>query len=143
VVQRQPRRVLVVHEDILIGFFIEGFLSSISIDVVGMKFRMGDAIAALNRSGFDFAVIDIDLIGERAEELLDMLANRGTGFALVSEYGAEGIPERYRHHAYLEWSSSVHNLRQVLGPAIHVARQSKPCSLRQSGLTAGCERPPA
>jgi DNA-binding NtrC family response regulator len=122
-VQRQPRRVLVVHEDVLIGFFIEGFLSSISIDVVGMKFRVGDAIAALNRSGFDFAVIDIDLIGERAEELLDMLANRGTGFALVSECGKEGIPERYRYYAYLEWSSSVHDLRQVLVPAIQHHQQ--------------------
>jgi DNA-binding response OmpR family regulator len=65
--------------------------------VVGPIADLREAGDQISRDGFDVALIDIDLRGERSWLIADELARDKIPFCFVTGYGPEIIPERFRH----------------------------------------------
>ncbi len=71
------RRILVVEDEPLIAMMLEDFLDTLGHRVAGTAESVGEALAEVEKGGFDVAIIDIQLKGgENAWPVADRLAER-------------------------------------------------------------------
>lgn len=69
--------------------------------VVGPVGTVRDALAHVERTPIDAAVVDLNLRGEPAFPLMDALAKAEIPFIILTGYTREKIPARFRHCAYV------------------------------------------
>lgn len=77
-------RVLVVEDEALIALLLEDMIGELGADFVGPCFSLATALAAARLEDFDVALIDLNLGGERADEVAAILSERGIPFALAT-----------------------------------------------------------
>lgn len=90
-------RVLVVEDEYFLADDLRKGLESRGAKVVGPIAELGAAQAQVSRHGFDVAAIDINLGGELAWTLADELIRENIPFGFFTGYGAEAVPQRFRH----------------------------------------------
>ena len=90
------KRVLVVEDEYFIADDLRSVLEARGAEVVGPVGRLADAFVVLARNTrLDAAILDIDLHGETAYALADLLRARGVAFCFATGYGAQAIPDAY------------------------------------------------
>ncbi|HEY1750923.1 MAG TPA: response regulator [Caulobacteraceae bacterium] len=91
-VQRAPRRVLVVEDESLVAMLLEDVLGDLGCEVIGPAASVEQALALIAAGGFDFALLDVKL-GAAATSfpVADALRAAGVPFAFVTGYGAESL----------------------------------------------------
>ena len=79
------RSILIVEDEPLIAMMLEDFLDSLGHEVVGTCDSVEEALAHVERGGFDVAIVDVQLKdGERCWPVADRLAEAGTPFILAT-----------------------------------------------------------
>jgi DNA-binding response OmpR family regulator len=89
------RRVLVVEDELLVAMLIEDALADHDCVIVGPYARLQDALRAVRTESIDLAVLDVNLSGEEAYPVAELLAERGIPFLLLSGYGTGAIPANH------------------------------------------------
>lgn len=89
-------RVLVVEDEPLVAMDIEVCLSQAGFRVVGPAANVESAMELIEAGGFDVALMDANLAGQRVDALAQELQRRGVPFAFVSGYGRDGLPEGFK-----------------------------------------------
>jgi DNA-binding response OmpR family regulator len=97
-VSDRPVRVLLVEDEMLVAFLIEGYLREFGCEIVGPVSRVAKALRMVEAETFDLALLDINLAGEEVYPVASQLKARGVPFVLLSGYG----PDRLRD----EWIGS-------------------------------------
>lgn len=87
------RRVLVVEDEFLIALDVAGTLAALGCEVLGPVPSVAHALALLAREVPDFAILDVNLGGERTAALAQALRDRGVPFALSTGYDPAQLPE--------------------------------------------------
>ena len=82
-------RALLVEDEPLVALMIEDMLADLGIDVALSASTLADALAA-TEADFDFALLDINLKGERSFPAAEALRRRGKPFMFVTGYGTLG-----------------------------------------------------
>ena len=82
-------RALLVEDEPLVALMIEDMLADLGIDVALSASTLADALAA-TEADFDFALLDINLKGERSFPAAEALRRRGKPFTFVTGYGTLG-----------------------------------------------------
>jgi two-component sensor histidine kinase/DNA-binding response OmpR family regulator len=95
-------RVLLVEDEALVAMVMRDMLVELGFCVVGPYNRSAEAEAAARSEDVDAAVLDINLDGEMAYSVADMLAARKIPFVFVTGYGAESIEPRFAHIPVLQ-----------------------------------------
>ena len=95
-------RVLLVEDEALVAMVMRDMLVELGFCVVGPYNRSIEAEAAARDEKVDAAVLDINLDGEMAYSVADMLTARGIPFVFVTGYGAESIEPRFAHVPVLQ-----------------------------------------
>jgi CheY-like chemotaxis protein len=90
------RRVLVVEDELLIGDLLDGMITDLGHEVVAIVPRVAEALTAIARETFDFAIVDVRLHGEISLPVADALMAKGAPFLFVTGMGESGLPESYR-----------------------------------------------
>jgi DNA-binding response OmpR family regulator len=91
-----PRSILIVEDESLITMMLEDFLDSLGYAVAGTAETVGEAIAQIDRGGFDLAILDVHLRGgESCWPAADALADRGIPFLLSTGGHTEDPPARH------------------------------------------------
>jgi PAS domain S-box-containing protein len=90
------KHVLVVDDEPLIAMDIVASLEDEGCHVVGPAATLQKALALIENSRIDVALLDANLAGEPVDVLAAALARRKIPFAFVSGYGREGLPEAFR-----------------------------------------------
>jgi len=104
-IQSQPlsgNRVLLVEDEALVAMVMRDMLVELGFCVIGPYNRSAEAEAAARTEDVDAAVLDINLDGEMAYSVADMLAARKIPFVFVTGYGAESIEPRFAHIPVLQ-----------------------------------------
>lgn len=78
------RSVLIVEDESLISMMLEDFLESLGHRVVGTCETVGDALVRVEEGGFDVAIIDVNLNGQRVWPVADRLAAMGIPYVLAT-----------------------------------------------------------
>jgi CheY-like chemotaxis protein len=110
-------RVLVVEDDPLVSMMIEAMLEDLGCQPVGPLMRVAEALKFLEAGtdGFDVALLDVNVAGERIEPVAEVLDAAGVKFAFSTGYGDAGLPERWKHAANLQKPYTLEDIRAVLG----------------------------
>jgi CheY-like chemotaxis protein len=96
------RRFLIVEDELLISDLIEGMVVDLGHEVAAVVPRVADALEAIGRGGFDFAIVDIRLHGESAMPVADALTAKGVPFVFATGLGESGLPQTHRGRPVLQ-----------------------------------------
>jgi CheY-like chemotaxis protein len=86
------KRVLVVEDELLVSMVIEDILAEEGCQIVGPFTNLADALAAAGRGGFDLALLDVNLRGEKVYAVAEILAEQSVPFVFLTGYGKDAIP---------------------------------------------------
>ncbi len=89
------KRLLVVEDELLVGMLLEEILADLGAEVAGPYGRLADGLAAARAERFDGAVLDLNLAGQPAEPLADLLLARSVPFVFITGYQRDSIDRRY------------------------------------------------
>ena len=97
----QPRRslagmrLMVVEDELLVSMLLQDILTDLGAQVAGPYGRLADGLAAAKVERFDGAILDLNLSGQQAEPLADLLLARGVPFVFITGYQRDSIDRRY------------------------------------------------
>ncbi len=107
-------RLLVVEDELLVSMLIEEILGELGATVAGPYGRLTDGLAAAKAERFDGAILDLNLAGESADPLADLLLARGVPFVFITGYQRESIDRRYANVPVLQKPIDAAALESVL-----------------------------
>lgn len=81
------KRVLVVEDEAMVAGMVEDMLVEFGATVVGPVASVARALAICETETIDAAVLDVNLGGERIDEVATLLAARGVPLVLATGYG--------------------------------------------------------
>lgn len=90
-------RVLIVEDESLVAMMIEDILTFQGLDVVANVASVPAALHAVEQGGFDIALLDVNIAGQRVFPVADALLGRGLPLVFATGYGLQGIREDLRH----------------------------------------------
>ena len=93
---QEAGRVLLVEDDGLVAMLVEDMLDELGFAFIGNPGSVNEALVAVAAGGFDVAVLDVNLNGERVFPVADALIEDGLPFVFATGYGAADIPADYR-----------------------------------------------
>ena len=88
-------RVLVVEDVAMLAWRVCDILAGAGAEVVGPVPDVSHALALLDGRGVDAAVLDMNLDGETAEPVADVLAGRGVPFLFLTGYSWSDLQGRH------------------------------------------------
>ncbi|MDZ4373800.1 MAG: response regulator [Phenylobacterium sp.] len=108
------RQILLVEDELLVGYLLQGMLLDLGWTVVGPAVRVDDALDMLKHEHLDAALLDVNLNGEFSYPIADALAQRGIPFMFSTGYERDRLLPSYRDHAYLQKPFHETELARVL-----------------------------
>jgi CheY-like chemotaxis protein len=78
------RSILIVEDEPLISMMLEDFLDSLGHTIVGTCESVPDALARVEEGGFEVAILDVNLKGERIWPVADRLIEMGVPYVLAT-----------------------------------------------------------
>jgi CheY-like chemotaxis protein len=116
------RRVLIVEDDVMIRMLIEDMLGDLGFAVAAEASKVHEALAAVDSTAFDVAILDVNLSGETTGPVAEALAARGTPFVFATGYGEHGLPDQFRDRPLLKKPFQIESLRRMLETALAGAK---------------------
>lgn len=117
-------RVLVVEDEAIVSMLIEDMLSDIGCKVVDVAASVETALGVLAEASPDFAVLDINLNGERSFPVADILRSRAIPFVFLSGYGAKGLDDAYSDARVLQKPFQLSDLQMALEDACPASKST-------------------
>ena len=94
----EGRKILVVEDDYLIASTMTEALTDEGVEVIGPAGSVETAIALVRGAPeIDGALLDVNLRGEMAFAVADLLMDRGVPIVFTTGYDQTTIPQRYAH----------------------------------------------
>ena len=109
------RRILVIEDSPVLAPFTADVLADLGCDVVGPAPNMAVAREMVDEGGFDAALMDVHIRGERVFPLCELLAAKGVPFVLTSGYADWGIPEKWDDRPRLQKPYTIEQVEEALG----------------------------
>jgi CheY-like chemotaxis protein len=107
-------RVLVVEDEGPIALMIEDMLEDMGCVVAGAAASVADALKRVEDGGFDFVLLDVNLRGESAAKVADVLAAKNVPFAFASGYGKSGVAAHLQDRPVLQKPFVSGDLERIL-----------------------------
>jgi two-component SAPR family response regulator len=89
------KHVLLVEDEYLVAMDMSAFLEAAGAHVVGPASNVSAALAAVECTKLDGAILDVNLRGELAYPVADALLGRGIPFVFTTGYDARTVPARF------------------------------------------------
>ena len=86
-------RILVVEDEAMVSMMLEDMLADLGCRVVGPAASLNSGLKLAQDAEVDAAVLDVNLAGEKAFPIADVLAARGVPFVYATGYGRAGLRE--------------------------------------------------
>ena len=93
-------RILILEDDPFIALDLQAIIEGEGHDVVGVFDSLAEAGEHLGE-GFDFALLDIDVVDGKSFELAAALLERRIPFAFVSASRPSELPSHLRHARFI------------------------------------------
>jgi len=89
------QRILVVEDEFLIAIHIGSILEDDGLQVVGPVGSLMEAIKLASNENLDGALLDINIVGGRIDDVADILARRQVPFMFLTAYGRDHLPKNF------------------------------------------------
>jgi CheY-like chemotaxis protein len=108
------RRILVVEDSPVLAPFTADVLSELGCEVIGPAPNMAVAREMVEAGGFDGALMDIHIRGERVFSLCELLAAKDVPFVLTSGYADWTMPEKWDDRPRLQKPYTIEQVEEAL-----------------------------
>ena len=108
------RKILVVEDSPVVAPFTADLLSELGCEVTGPAPNMAAARELIENGGFEAALMDIHIRGERVFPLCEMLDSRGVPFVLTSGYADWQVPQKWEHRPRLQKPYTLKQVEEAL-----------------------------
>jgi DNA-binding NtrC family response regulator len=108
----------VVEDEVIVALDLVMQLQDEGYECLGPARTTEDALALIEASPPDFAVLDVNLDGESSVEIARRLSELGTPFAYVSGYGERGVVEEMPAGPLLQKPLRFDRLKDALSEAL-------------------------
>jgi CheY-like chemotaxis protein len=109
------KRILVIEDSPVVGPFTVDILDELGCEVIGPAPNMAAARSLVEAGGFDAALMDVHIRGERVFPLCEMLSAKGIPFVLTSGYADWTMPEQWRDRPRLNKPYTIDQVEAALG----------------------------
>lgn len=89
------RRVLIVEDEMLIALMLQDMLQDAGMVVEGVANSLPSGLDLARKSQAQVAILDVNLNGEEAYPIADVLRSRGIPFIFSTGYGADNLRGDY------------------------------------------------
>jgi CheY-like chemotaxis protein len=95
---KEPKRVLLVEDEYMIAQDMAYELQALGAEVIGPAGSVAGALRLVEtETAIDAAFLDLNLNGERAYPIADLLLARGIHVVFTTGYDENAIPQPYAH----------------------------------------------
>ncbi|MGZ2411802.1 CheY-like chemotaxis protein [Sphingomonas sp. F9_3S_D5_B_2] len=112
------RKILIVEDSPVVGPFAADIVEALGGIPIGPAPTLAAARELIAAGGFDLALVDVHIRGERAFALCDSLAAQGVPFVLTSGYADWQVPERLAGCTRLQKPYGRDSVRDALRTAL-------------------------
>jgi DNA-binding response OmpR family regulator len=112
------RTILIVEDEPLIAMMLEDFLESLGHTVKASCDNVADALLAVDRNGFDIAILDVNLKGENVWPVAAELRQRGVPFVLASGGHVDPPPPEFAGAPLIEKPFTIDRVTPALEAAM-------------------------
>ncbi len=91
--------ILVVEDEPIVAMAMEAALRGAGWRVIGSAGTLAGAVSLARNARCNAAVLDVNLRGERVDDVAAILHERGVPFLFVSGYGRGNLPPSFRDSA--------------------------------------------
>lgn len=85
-----------VEDESQIAILVEAMLEDLGCTVAGAAWRLPQAVDLAQTCEADFALLDVNLAGERVFPVAEVLKRRQIPFVFATGYGSEGLPAAFK-----------------------------------------------
>lgn len=89
------KSILVVEDEAMIGMMLEDFLDALGYRVHAVAVTLDEACDCARAGGFDAALLDCNLQGEKSWPVAEILAEQGVPFVFATGGTADDLPTIY------------------------------------------------
>lgn len=115
----EERSILIVEDEPLIAMMLEDFLDSLGHKVVGTCDTVEDALAHVERGGFDVAIIDVQLRdGKNIWPVADALAQQDIPFIVATGGHVEPPPVAHADAPILSKPYTIDSIEPAIDKAL-------------------------
>lgn len=115
------RRILVVEDEMIVSWVLEDLLADLGCEIVGPAAYVDQALAMLESTSIEAAILDVNLDGQMSFPVADALASRGVPFAFTTGYRRDSLPIEYQDYPMLQkpydGSALTEMMAQLLPPS--------------------------
>ena len=108
------RRILVIEDSPVVGPFTVDVLGELGCEVVGPAPNMAAARTLVEAGGFDAAMLDVHIRGERVFPLCEMLDAKRVPFVFTSGYADWTMPEKWSARPRLNKPYTIDQVARAL-----------------------------
>jgi len=110
----RPLQVLVVEDEAFVAMLIADQLDELGHRIVGPAFSVSEARPLATATTIDLALVDWNLRGEFAGEIVEILAERNIPFVFVTGYADSPVESLHREAGLLHKPFLTNDLRRVI-----------------------------
>ena len=114
----EPRSILIVEDEPLIAMMLEDFLESLGYSVHGTADNVAEALRQVDQGGFDIAILDVNLNGQRVWPVAHRLRDNGIPFVIATGGHVEPAPAEFANVPVIEKPYTVDRVTPALDAAL-------------------------
>ncbi|MDR6787139.1 DNA-binding response OmpR family regulator [Sphingomonas sp. BE138] len=113
-------RILIVEDEFMLADEMKLELDEAGAVVLGPVGTVEDALAmARSEQRIDGAILDVNLGGEAAYPVADVLIARGVPLVFTTGYDGTSLPDRFKAVARCEKPTTIRLITQAIGRVLH------------------------
>ena len=112
------RSILIVEDEPLIAMMLEDFLESLGHRIAASCDNVREALAAVDRGGFELAILDVNLKGENVWPVAARLRQDGVPFVLASGGHVDPPPSEFASVPLIEKPYTIDRVTPAIEEAM-------------------------
>jgi DNA-binding response OmpR family regulator len=96
------QRLLVIEDELFVALHIDDLLNDEGFEVVGPVGDLDEAKKLARSETLDGALLDVNIVGGRVDDVADILTHRHIPFVFVSSCERESLPANHREAAAVQ-----------------------------------------
>jgi DNA-binding response OmpR family regulator len=112
-----PRNILIVEDEPLIAMMLEDFLESLGHSIAATCDSVDAAMTAVEKGGFDLAILDVNLKGQNVWPVASRLRAQGVPFVIASGGHVDPPPPEFAAVPLIEKPYTVDRVTPAIDAA--------------------------
>lgn len=108
------KSILIVEDEAMIGMMLEDFLDALGYRLHGVAATLSEGLDLASGEGFDAAILDCNLHGEKSWPVAELLAERQIPFVFATGGSSADVPTAFADRPTLAKPFTLGSIERVL-----------------------------